>query len=156
MNTRTRFAATLVSIVTTCVIAAGAASAQPPTEPTVVPTTSADEVASHSQAVAKSRAKLLLARRSYAAHMERVFAERAAAAARSREAGQYVGVGQGTSRLDPGKSAARASTTQPSSQQSGDGSEVPLLAVTALAGLALGAGGTAASRRLRHRPRIAT
>ena len=33
MNTRTRFAATLVSIVTTCVIAAGAASAQPPTSP---------------------------------------------------------------------------------------------------------------------------
>lgn len=36
------------------------------------------------------------------------------------------------------------------SRQSGDGSEIPVLAVTAIAGLALGAAGSSASRRLRN------
>jgi hypothetical protein len=145
MNTVRFFTTALVGIVTTCVMSAGAASAQPaPSVPSVPQVHSPSLVTTEQTAAAKAKARL--EQKAEIAHMERVFAQRATAERRGSVAGN-----QGPA--SPAKPTAppRVTPTTPS-PQSGDGSEVPVLAVTALAGLALGAAGSSASRRLRNRP----
>jgi hypothetical protein len=159
MNTHRRFIVTLVGIITTCVMSAGAASARPAPSETGVSGTSSPSViaaqhAAGNSAGAKDRAERLLKQQSYIQRVERAYAAKAAAAARSRAAQQHAGVLHGRSLVTPESTANQGSTSN-SPSHSGDGSEVAVLAVTALAGLALGAAGSTASRRLRNRPRMA-
>jgi hypothetical protein len=160
MNTVRFFTTALVGIVTTCVLSAGAASAQPvPYVPRVAAANSPSLIAAEPAAgfaAAKDRAQLLLKQKSYIEHVQRAYAEEEAAGARSRAAQKHPRVSHSGSLVDPNTSTVtNGSTPNAPSQRSGDGSEVPVLAVTALAGLALGAAGSSASRRLRRRPRMA-
>jgi hypothetical protein len=155
MNTARFFTTALVGIVTTCVLSAGAASAQPvPYVPAAPQASSPSLIAQQGAAAqsAKDRAELLLKQKAYIDHVQDAYAAKEAANARSRAAQKHV------RSADGGPSVALAdqgATSNAPSQGSGDGSEVPVLAVTALAGLALGAAGSTASRRLRRRPRLA-
>jgi hypothetical protein len=153
VNTFRRFSLplTLVGVVATCVLSAGAASARvPPVEPNLTPTT-ASSVPAHPDSAADDRARQLLAHTSYVELGQDELAEQAAAAARSRAAEEHPGAGLGTLVVDPNESTARDSTSNKPSAQSGDGVDIAVLGVTALAGLALGAAGSTASRRLRNR-----
>lgn len=148
MNPLGFFTTALVGIVTTCVLSAGAASAQPVRDVPQVPQASApSQIASEHGAGARDRAQRLLKQKSYIEHVQRAYAAEEAAEARSRAA-QHAGGSHDGSLVAP---ADHASTPNAPSRNSGDGSEVPMLALTALAGLALGAAGSSASRRLRHR-----
>ena len=159
MNTHRRFIVTLVGIVTTCVMSAGAASAKPiPSEPEAAGTAAPGPVAalhaSGSESGAKDRATRLLKQKSYIERAQREDAGEQAAAAQLRAA--HARISHGRSLVAPDASAGnQGSTPNAPSQHSGDGSEVAVLAVTALASLALGAAGSTASRRLRNRPRVA-
>ena len=155
MNTVRFFTTALVGIVTTCVLSAGAASAQAaPSVPPVPQVHSPSLVAAEQTALARAKAQLL-EQKATIAHMERVFAQRATAKARSRSSQNQAGAANGRSLVDPNTSTVtKDSTPNAPSQNSGDGPEVPVLAVTALAGLALGAAGSSASRRLRNRPAL--
>lgn len=153
MNTFHRFTVplTLVGVVTTCVLSAGAASARvPPVEPNLTPTT-ASSVPAHPGNGAADRARQLQAHKSYVERGQGELAEEAAAAARSRAAEESPAVGRGTLVIDPNESTAQGSTSTRPSAQSGNGVDIAVLGVTALAGLALGAAGSTASRRLRRR-----
>ena len=156
MNTVRFFTTALVGIVTTCVLSAGAASAQPaPYVPAAPQVSSPSLIAAQQGAAAQSsedRARLLLKQKSYIEHVQRGYAAEEAAEARSRAAQKHARGSQRGSSVTP---ADQGSASNAPSQQSGDGSEVPVLAVTALAGLALGAAGSTASRRLRRRPGLA-
>jgi hypothetical protein len=146
----------LVGIVTTCVLSAGAASAQPiPYVPKIPQASSPSLIAAeHAAGNAGAKTQLLLKQKSYIEHVQRADAAEEAAEARSRAAQKHARGSYGGSLVAPDRSTAGQGSTPPS-RHSGDGSEVPLLAVTALAGLALGAAGSTASRRLRQRPRMA-
>jgi hypothetical protein len=149
MNPVRFFTTALVGIVTTCVLSTGAASAQPVPD---VPQAPSSSMAGHQAAGnAGTKAQLLLKQKSYIEHVQRGYAAEEAAEARSRAALKQGKASHGGSLVAP--DAADHGSTPPG--HSGDGSEVPVLAVTALAGLALGAAGSSASRRLRHRPRLA-
>ena len=156
MNTVRFFTTALVGILTSCVLSVGAASAQPvPYVPKVAQTNSPSLIAAeHAAGNAGTKAQLLRKQKSYIEHVQRADAAEEAAAARSRDAAKHAGGSYGGSLVAPDASTAGQGSTPPS-QQSGDGSEVPVLAVTALAGLALGAVASSASRRLRHRPNMA-
>jgi hypothetical protein len=144
MNTVRFFTTALVGIVTTCVLSAGAASAQPvPYVPKVAAASSPSLIAAQHAAVASSKAQLLR-QKARIAHMQRELTEQALV-----EKGSGVANPGQASQRRTGTSA-RVTPTIPS-PQSGDGTEVAVLAVTALVGLALGAAGSSASRRLRHR-----
>jgi hypothetical protein len=79
-------------------------------------------------------------------------AEAAAAATRSRAAEEHPGVGLGTLVNSGNGSTAQSAASRQRSSRSGNDGELPVLAVTALAGPALGAvGRSTASRRLRQR-----
>lgn len=160
MNTHHRFTVGLVTIAATCVLTAGAASAKiAPAQPVVLPTTAPSAVAHAQPDPGGNTSAQQLGRRSYVERMQRALGERAAAQARSHKVSQHVGVGRKTSPIDPGQSTAGQGSTSGtagnSPQHSGVGTQVPLLAVTALAGLALGAAGSAGSRRLRNRSGLA-
>ena len=161
MNAHRRFVVTLVGIIATCVMSAGAASAKPtPLEPdaagTAAPGPVAAQHASGNVSGAKDRAERLLKQKSYIEHAQREDAAEEAAAARSRAGQLHARISHGRSLVAPDASAGnQGSTPNAPAQHSGDGSEIPVLAVTALAGLALGAAGSSASHRLRQRPRVA-
>jgi hypothetical protein len=158
MNTARRITTTIVGVVVTCVLSAGAAAAHPdsPLGPSGAAIPVASQVApAHPSAGTKTQA--LLRQQAYAEHMQRLFAEREAAevaARRQAEVGQRTAAqsGSGTTSHDSGNATTAQSVSGTTSHDSGNGSDVPVLAVTALAGLALGAAGSSASRRLRQRP----
>jgi hypothetical protein len=154
MNTVRSFATALVGIVTTCVLSAGAAAAQPvPYVPAVPQVSSPSPIGAQQSAAAqsaKNRAQLLLKQQAYIDHIQNAYAAKEAAEARSRAA--HVRGSHSGSLVAP---AEQSAVSNASSQRSGNGSEVPVLAITALAGLALGAAGSTASRRIRRRPRLA-
>jgi hypothetical protein len=156
MNTARFFTTALVGIVTTCVLSAGAASAQPVRYVPVAPQASSPSLVAAQQGAAaqsaKDRAELLLKQKAYIDHVQDAYAAKEAANARSRAAQKHVRSADGGPSVAP---ADQGATSNAPSQGSGEGSEVPVLAVTALAGLALGAAGSTASRRLRRRPRLA-
>lgn len=151
MNTVRHLTVTLVGVVATCVLSAGAASAHVvPAQPVVLPTAAPIAVA-HPQPNAGARTRQGLQQQSFIEHMQRVFGDRTAAAAGSPDGEQRAAVAPG------GVHQGSTSRQAPSSSQShtGSGAGIPVLAVTALAGLALGAAGSAGSRRLRHRSGLA-
>jgi hypothetical protein len=157
MNTHRRVVVTLVGIITTCVMSAGAASAKPtPLDPSTAGTAAPGPVvaqqASGNTSGAKDRVQLLLKQKSYIERAQRDEASDAAADARASAVRRHPQGSPGGSAVAP---ADQGSASNAPSQRSGDGSEVPVLAVTALAGLALGAAGSSASRRLRRRPGLA-
>jgi hypothetical protein len=156
MNTVRFFTTALVGIVTTCVLSVGAASAQPvPDVPKIAQVSSPSQIAAeHVAGNAGAKAQLLLKQKSYIERAQRDDASDEAAVARARAAQKHARGSYGGSLVAPDASTAGEGSTPPS-QHSGDGSEVPVLAVTALAGLALGAVASSASRRLRHRPGMA-
>ena len=153
MNPVRFFTTALVGIVTTCVLSAGAASAQPVPNVPKAPEAGSSTPAQFAAGNAGAKAQLLLKQKSYIEHVQRGYAAEEAAEARSRAAQKHAKVAHGGSVVGPEATTADQGSTPPG--HSGDGSEVPVLAVTALAGLALGAVGSSASRRLRHRPRLA-
>jgi hypothetical protein len=156
MNIVRVFTTALACTVATCVLSAGAASAQPvPYVPAAPQVSSPSLIAAQQGAAAQSakdHAQLLLKQRTYIDHVQDAYAAKEAAEARSRAAQKHARVSNGGSLVTP---ADQGATSNAPSQRSGDGSEVPVLAVAALAGLALGAAGSTASRRLRRRPRLA-
>jgi hypothetical protein len=137
MNTVRRITTATVGIIITCVLSAGAAAAQPESplgsHDGPVPVTSPVASAQPSDG---AKSQVLLRQRAYAEHMQRLSTEREAAAVAARRPAE---VGQ--------------AGTQP--HGSGNGTDVAVLAITALAGLALGAAGSTASRRLRARSGLA-
>jgi hypothetical protein len=156
MNTVRFFTTALVGILTSCVLSVGAASAQPvPDVPKVAQVSPPSQIAAeHAAGNAGAKAQLLLKQKSYIERAQRDDASDEAAVARVRAAAKHAGGSYGGSLVAPDASTAGQGSTPPS-QHSGDGSEVPVLAVTALAGLSLGAVASSASRRLRHRPTLA-
>jgi hypothetical protein len=151
MNIVRRFTLTLVGIAATCVLSAGAASARvPPIDPVVVPATAAS-VHAHSDTAAAERARQVLAHKAFVARGQDELDEEAAVAARSRVAAERPGVGLATLANSGHESTVQSSASHKPTSQSGNGVEIALLVVTALAGLALGAAGSSASRRLRNR-----
>jgi hypothetical protein len=144
MNTVRRITIALVCVVTTCVLSAGAAAAHPDSprgsEAGPVPVTSPVAPAQPSDG-AKSRVQLR--QQAYAEHMQRLFAAREAAAVAAHH---HAGVGPGS----PSQAGSGAT-----SRDSSGGTDVTVLAVTALAGLALGAAGSTAARRVRARSGLA-
>src|SRR4051812_21833828 len=145
MNALRRFTITFLAIVTASLVGAGAASAGPHPEPAPAQLAGASQQENSSDRVG-DHARQLLAHKSYVDRGQDELAEEAAAAARSRAAEDQPGSG-----LVVLRRSGSASTVQvgAASKQSGNGLEVPLLGVTALAGLALGAARSTASRRLR-------
>jgi hypothetical protein len=141
MNVQRHLTVSFITLVAAGGLCSGAASAKvAPIEPRPTSATGASPVAGQSAPTDPGAAGLLV-QRSRIAHMQHVAADRAAAEARSQHASPVA------------PTAAKVTRATPSSSPSGsgDGTEIPLLAVTALAGLALGAAGSSASRRLRHR-----
>jgi hypothetical protein len=142
MNIHRHLSVSLVTLVAAGGLWAGVASAKvAPLEPKPASTTGTSPVAGQQSATTDTGAAGLLLQRSRIAHMQRVAADRAAAEARARHG----------SRVTVTASKVTPATASNSPSGSGDGTEIPVLAVTALAGLALGAAGSSASRRLRHR-----
>ena len=146
MNTLRRFSVTLVGIVTTCVLSAGGASAKPaPADLNVPPVSVPSTVANPLPGGASARAEQLREVRSRLEQLRRDMNEQDAAAPGLRRAAadqRGASVGQ--------VPKSHPSTSTPSSD-SGNGTEIAVVALTALAGLTLGAAGSAASRRLRQR-----
>jgi hypothetical protein len=141
MNTMRRSTVVLLAVATTCLMGAGTASAAPHPEPArdqVTITTGHDQASNRAQ----DRARQRLAHELYVDRGQDELAEEAAAAARSRATVEHPGAGIVLNSGD-------ASTSSAASKESGNDIELPLLAVTALAGLALGAAGSTASRRFR-------
>jgi len=153
MNTFRRITTTLVGIVTTCVLTAGAAAAHPqPVAPNGAPIPVTSPVAAQQP---PSHAQVLLRQKAQAQHMQRLFAQREAAAVAARrqaEVGRHSPARAGSGPQSGGGSGLQSSGTP--SHDSGV-PDVAVLAVTALAGLALGAAGSTASRRLRTRSGLA-
>ena len=150
MNTFRRITTTLVGIVTTCVLTAGAAAAHP--QP-VAPIPVSSPVAAQQP---PSHAQVLLRQKAQAQHMQRLFAQREAAAVAARRQAEVA-------RHSPARAGSGPQSESGSGLQSQSGTpshdsgvpDVAVLAVTALAGLALGAAGSTASRRLRTRSELA-
>ena len=146
MNTLRRFSVTLVGILTTCVLSAGAASAKvAPGDVTVAPVSVPSAAANPVPDAATARAEQLREVKSRLEQLRRDMNEQDAAAPGLRRAAADQ---RGTTVTQAPKS--HRSTSTPSSD-SGNGTEVAVVALTALAGLALGAAGSAGSRRLRQR-----
>ena len=154
MNTFRRITTTLVGIVTTCVLTAGAAAAHPqPVAPNGAPIPVTSPVAAQQP---PSHAQVLLRQKAQAQHMQRLFAQREAAAVAAR---RHAEVRRHSPRAGSGPQSrtARVCNRRAArrSHGSGNGPDVAVLAITALAGLALGAAGSTASRRLRTRSGLA-
>ena len=153
MNTFRRITTTLVGIVTTCVLTAGAAAAHPqPVAPNGAPILVTSPLSAQQP---PSHAQVLLRQKAQAQHMQRLFAQREAAAVAARrqaEVGRHSPARAGSGPQSGGGSGLQSSGTP--SHDSGV-PDVAVLAVTALAGLALGAAGSTASRRLRTRSGLA-
>lgn len=151
MNTVRRFTIILAGVAATCVLSSGVASARvPPVEPTAALAT-ASTVHAHPGSGAAERARQLLAHKAYVEHGQEELAAQAAAASRSHAAEEHPGVGLGTLVTSGNESARQRSGSDKRPSRPGTDMEIPLLAVTALAGLALGAAGSTASRRWRQR-----
>ena len=155
MNTFRRITTTLVGIATTCVLTAGAAAAHPqPVAPNGAPIPVTSPVAAQQP---PSHAQVLLRQKAQAQHMQRLFAQREAAAVAARrqaEVGRHSPARAGSGPQSENGSGTQSKSGTPS-HDSGNGPDVAVLAVTALAGLALGAAGSTASRRLRTRSGLA-
>jgi hypothetical protein len=156
MNTFRRITTTLVGIVATCVLTAGAAAAHPqPVSPNGAPKPVTSPVASPQPA---SHAQVLLRQKAQAEHMQRLFGQREAAAVAARrhaEVRRHSPAQVGSGSQSQSGSGPQSQGGSPS-HGSGNGPDVAVLAITALAGLALGAAGSTASRRLRTRSGLAT
>jgi len=154
MNTFRRITTTLVGIVTTCVLTAGAAAAHPqPVAPNGAPIPVTSPVAAQQP---PSHAQVLLRQKAQAQHMQRFFAQREAAAVAARrqaEVGRHSPARAGSGPQSGSGSGLQSQSGTPSHDSGVP--DVAVLAVTALAGLALGAAGSTASRRLRTRSGLA-